>query len=249
MLFGDNLMKLLRLMVLATVLLMATACGSVAAPVWQGTATPRFADFTPQAVAIQPTATAVPATPTDVPPTAAPTEVPPTLAPTDIPPTLAPTTEATQDTQAAAPTVAGAGNEWALLLPAVPNSSDPLPDTAAQEELMFAVLLSTDEDRVSGERLFNRFEDSLGYACSTCHSIEEGVRLIGPSMWGLPARAAVRVPNMNVETYVYNSILHPLDYIVPGWVPETAIMPQTYAQIYTQDEVYDLMAYVLSISG
>jgi mono/diheme cytochrome c family protein len=49
----------------------------------------------------------------------------------------------------------------------------------------------------------------------------------------------------DVVTYIRTSILHPNDYIVPGF-PEN-LMPQNYAEILTEAEVNDLIAYLLTL--
>lgn len=49
----------------------------------------------------------------------------------------------------------------------------------------------------------------------------------------------------DVVTYLRTSILHPNDYVVPGY-PES-LMPQNYAEILTEAEINDLIAYLLTL--
>jgi cytochrome c2 len=49
----------------------------------------------------------------------------------------------------------------------------------------------------------------------------------------------------DVIAYIRTSILHPNDFIVPGYPAD--LMPQNYAEILTDEEVNDLVAYLLTL--
>ncbi|HME69932.1 MAG TPA: cytochrome c [Myxococcota bacterium] len=98
------------------------------------------------------------------------------------------------------------------------------------------------DDPVSrGKALFNG-----SAACSSCHSIAPGAVLVGPSLAGVGARAAA-----HGEGYLRQSILEPSAYLVPGErfaTPQgVSLMPATYAQTLTPQQVDDLVAYLKTL--
>src|SRR5690242_16785315 len=48
--------------------------------------------------------------------------------------------------------------------------------------------------------------------CVACHSLEAGVRIVGPSLAGVATRAASRKPGYSAQLYLYESITHPSAY-------------------------------------
>lgn len=127
----------------------------------------------------------------------------------------------------------------------------PAEEAAAQEE---APMPAEEEDPLTiainnanagnGETLFNELTDT-GFACSSCHNVNSQERLIGPGLLGIPSVAAERVEGQGTYEYLYNSILHPNDYIVTDY-PEN-LMPATYEEVFTMDEIYDIVAYLLTL--
>lgn len=81
--------------------------------------------------------------------------------------------------------------------------------------------------------------------CVTCHSLEEGVTLVGPSHAGLGSRAGTLVAGMSAEDYLKESILEPDAHVVDGFSP--GVMYQNYANELTDDEVEALVAYMLTL--
>lgn len=101
----------------------------------------------------------------------------------------------------------------------------------------------------NGEKLFN--QATIGSAnaagCVTCHSLEPGVTLTGPSQSDVAVRAAGRVPGMSAEDYIHQSIVEPNAYVVEGF--DAGVMPQTYGAELTDSEINDLVAYFLTLDG
>jgi len=161
---------------------------------------------------------------------ASPTPLPPTSTP--IPPTSTPTPTATPE-PTAAPTQAEA---------AAPAASD--------DPKAFFVQLANAQ---RGETLFNQTIDAVGFACATCHNIVGDEVKIGPSLYGIPQRAAERVPGEGPYTYLYNSIHNSQAYIVPGF--EQAVhMPHYAGQdgspvVLSDAQIYDLVAYLMTLSA
>jgi cytochrome c2 len=101
-------------------------------------------------------------------------------------------------------------------------------------------------DPVTGEQLFNQVT-ATGFACTNCHNANSDVQLVGPGLLNLAQVAASRVEGQSAAEYAYTSITHPNDFIVPGY-PQM-VMPQTYAEVFTEDQIYDLVAYILRLDA
>lgn len=102
-----------------------------------------------------------------------------------------------------------------------------------------------DGDPAAGEVLFNQFYEEVNFACAQCHHSDSEERLIGPGLANLTQHAQQRAPDMSVVEYIHTSIVKPNEYIVDTY-PEN-LMPQTYSDIFTEDELNDLIAYLLSL--
>lgn len=90
-------------------------------------------------------------------------------------------------------------------------------------------------------------------ACFSCHSIQKGVTLVGPSLAGIGARAASMIASpaykgsaKTPEDYIRESILNPSAYVVPGPTFSAggrSIMPP-FDQVLKPNEVDELVAYL-----
>jgi mono/diheme cytochrome c family protein len=176
-----------------------------------------------------------------------------------------PTAQAAAVEPTAAPTrVRPRGTPTITLIPPTPT---PLPpsDTPAPTP-------TKAPDAANGKVLFNshaRGDETLP-TCASCHAVtevapEEIANLQGPSLWSNPdspdpigIRAGKREADKGVSAiqYLRESIIAPNEYLVPNSaIPNKApyaigpqsIMFQTYAQVLTEDEINDLVAYLLTI--
>jgi nitric oxide reductase subunit C len=106
------------------------------------------------------------------------------------------------------------------------------------------------EDPVAlGEAVFKRTPP----ACFGCHSLQQGVTLVGPSLAGLATRTAglLTSPDYNgtaktLEEYLRESIVNPNAYVVPGPTFSAggqSIMPPTGA-VLKPEEIEQLVAYL-----
>ena len=100
-----------------------------------------------------------------------------------------------------------------------------------------------------GEALFQRSPP----ACFGCHSLQQGVVLVGPSLAGL----ATRTPNLlqspdykgsakTLQDYIRESIMNPHAYVVPGPTFSAggrSIMP-AYDTVLKPEEIDQLVAYL-----
>ena len=81
--------------------------------------------------------------------------------------------------------------------------------------------------------------------CITCHSLEQGVTLVGPSMAGVGSQAGDRVTGMDSETYLRQSIVDPNAYLVDGF--DDDVMPGDYALNLTDAQIDALVDYMMGL--
>jgi cytochrome c2 len=148
----------------------------------------------------------------------------------------APTTAA-----AAAPTTAAAAAPTTAAAAAPTTAAAAAPTTAAA-----AVSTSTGTgDPASGATLFGAIPNGQ-ISCSICHNIAPGSGvLVGPSLSGIGARAATRVPGETAEQYIRTSIVNPSAYVVTGFTD--GLMPQTFGTALTPQQIDDLVAYLMTL--
>jgi cytochrome c oxidase subunit 2 len=76
--------------------------------------------------------------------------------------------------------------------------------------------------------------------CVACHALAD-VQVVGPSFLGLGTRAAERREGYTADEYLRESILHPCDFVVSGF---TCVMPQTYGDQLSPQDLADLVAFL-----
>jgi hypothetical protein len=70
---------------------------------------------------------------------------------------------------------------------------------------------------------------------------------VGPSLAGVPERAATRVRGVSAEDYLRRSILEPDTYVVEGYRP--GLMLSVYADELDEGQIEALVAYLLTLEG
>ena len=80
--------------------------------------------------------------------------------------------------------------------------------------------------------------------CSGCHSLEAGVRLVGPSLKGAVDQVNTRRPGYPPEVYFYESITRPSAFVVPGF--QDGLMPKNFAETLAPRELADVIAFVMA---
>ena len=97
----------------------------------------------------------------------------------------------------------------------------------------------------AGEKLFDQAAIGNQPGCSTCHSLEADVILVGPSLAGVANRAGERVPDLPAEEYLHESIIDPDAYTVEGF--PASVMPLVWSSVLTEEQVNDLVAFLLTL--
>lgn len=97
----------------------------------------------------------------------------------------------------------------------------------------------------AGEDLFNKKLVGTQPGCVTCHSLEEGVVMVGPSLHGVGSRAGSAVDGQSAEEYLKTSIMSPDDHVVDGF--DAGTMPIALSDELDEGQVNDLVAYLLTL--
>ena len=120
-------------------------------------------------------------------------------------------------------------------------------EATGEQAVARTFLVPPSEDPLfAGRLLFNQ----LG--CIACHTIEGvSVGAIGPDLTHLATNAAERVDGMSPEDYIRESILDPAAFISPdcptGACTEPTLMPLTFGDQLTDEQLESLVTYLLSL--
>ncbi len=147
----------------------------------------------------------------------------------------------------------------------VPATATPLPATPTPEpteEIVEEVVVEADlhsqfpdlpasANPIVGDSLFHAIAaPDTGQNCTTCHNVEEPIVGTGPYLYGIANVAAERVEGESAVEYLFNSIKHPNDFIAPPQGDRewgAGVMPQSWSQILTDDDIYHIVAYLLTL--
>jgi cytochrome c551/c552 len=131
----------------------------------------------------------------------------------------------------------------------VPPTPTPIPNIAelGEEEILrglsedfVALLANADAD--SGQQL------ATVNGCIGCHNLDPAQVVVAPSWHNMANTAIIRNPaSEGPAAYIYHSIVAPNDYIVQGY--NAGIMPQTYNDTLTDEQLADIVAYLLTLRG
>jgi len=81
-------------------------------------------------------------------------------------------------------------------------------------------------------------------ACGACHSLDPGVRIVGPSLGGIASSGATRRPDYPADLYIYESIVNPQAFTVQGFYG--GIMPSDYKRQLSVQQLADLLAFLMA---
>jgi cytochrome c2 len=117
------------------------------------------------------------------------------------------------------------------------------PPTEAPTEVVEETTISG--DAANGETLFHEFQAQVSFACATCHNVASEDRLIGPGLLNISTHAETRVEGESAYEYLHQSIVEPSAYVVPDY-PD-GLMPQIYGEIFTEEQIQDIIAYLYTL--
>lgn len=100
-------------------------------------------------------------------------------------------------------------------------------------------------DPANGQVLFNDLQPEAGFSCATCHRVDSEDKLIGPGLLNVSEHAEHFPAGQKAEDYIRSSITDPSGYVVPDY-PDM-LMPRIYTEIFTEQEINDLVSYVLTL--
>lgn len=106
-------------------------------------------------------------------------------------------------------------------------------------------------DAANGETLY-----TTTYACVTCHGdpTVEGSNAVGPWLGTIADEGGSRIEGTDADQYIYESILHPNDFIAPicangNPCGEPSAMPMTFANDMSEQEMADVITYLMSFGN
>jgi cytochrome c2 len=106
-------------------------------------------------------------------------------------------------------------------------------------------------DPEAGEELFRhtlRMTGGKAPTCMSCHEVDNNEQLsVGPGLAGIADIAGSRVPDLTAEEYLCRAIIAPREHIVAGYPEDNILMPITYGATLTQQQINDLIAYLLTL--
>ena len=97
-------------------------------------------------------------------------------------------------------------------------------------------------DAEHGAELFKKGANGAP-PCAACHSARpEGSAFpVGPTLFGVPERAATRVEGLSAHEYMHQSIVDPGSFVVNGF---RNIMFKNFADKYSEQDIQDVIAYL-----
>ncbi len=98
----------------------------------------------------------------------------------------------------------------------------------------------------AGAELFSERILGGNPGCVTCHSLDPGTELIGPSMAGVATRATTAIPGVEAAEYLRMSITAPSSFVVEGFPDQ---MPANWEEVLSTDEIDSLVAYLSTLEA
>ena len=100
-------------------------------------------------------------------------------------------------------------------------------------------------DVAIGEELFFAPMDGINHdwSCSSCHTLDGTTNGRQPSLLGISKIAEERIDGMSDEDYLRQSLTDPLVFRAGDW---TGSMPYQYSDVLNEDQVNNLVAFLMT---
>lgn len=103
---------------------------------------------------------------------------------------------------------------------------------------------ATAGDAANGEALFKQPVIGGVPGCSTCHSLQPGVRMVGPSLADVATVAETAVEGMSAQAFLRQSIAEPDAHVTEGFSP--GLMFKDYQKQLSKQQIDDLVAFLMT---
>jgi len=125
----------------------------------------------------------------------------------------------------------------------------PVPPKLAEltPDVIFAGLPDDIRQAVEGADTSAAETVALKYGCVGCHALDPNAVMTGPTWHNMGDTAVIRVPGESPALYLYESIVNPNAYVVPGYPGN--IMPATFGEQMSVQELGEMVAYLLQQNG
>jgi mono/diheme cytochrome c family protein len=129
----------------------------------------------------------------------------------------------------------------------VPPTPTPLPDiNNLSEEEIYAGLPADVAALFPGDPAHGE-QVATSAGCLGCHRLDDSNSVVAPTWGGVANEAVVRVAGESPALYFYQSITEPNAFVVSGY--NGGIMPQTYNDTLSQQDIVDIVSYLLTQRG
>lgn len=126
----------------------------------------------------------------------------------------------------------------------VPPTPTPIPDINTLTDEQIYAGLSADVAALFPGNPANGESVATSAGCVGCHRLDDLNVVVAPT-WGRIAHTAItRVASEGPALYLYHSIIEPNAYVVSGY--NAGIMPQTYRDTLSNQDIVDLVSYLLT---
>lgn len=119
--------------------------------------------------------------------------------------------------------------------------------SSCTHESQFELEIKSKGNEELGKELFSKvlLGDRMAPGCITCHSLELNKTLVGPSLARIGTKARTKQNGLSASDFIIESIINPDAVIANGF--EAGIMYQDYRNDLTEQQIADLVAYLLSL--
>ena len=109
---------------------------------------------------------------------------------------------------------------------------------------LILVACGGDTSPTSSDPIVNKGERVFKRDCASCHTVKQGVDLVGPSLAGIASRAATRIEGLDSRQYIHQSITKPSAHVVDGFVDQ---MPASFGDSLSVSDLEGVIAYLMTL--